>query len=59
MVKISQERADAILDQLSELSDELFAAGYNSLGNDLLGVVDQLEHVLEEDALNINPFAGK
>jgi hypothetical protein len=56
MSKISQERADEILDQLDELSAELFAAGFNSLGNDLLGVTEQLVHQLEEAANNTNPF---
>ena len=57
MEKISRERADAILEQLDEIAAELFAAGYNSLGNDLVGVVDQLVSEVEEAALNINPFA--
>lgn len=56
MKKISRERADEILEQLDEIAAELFAAGYNSLGNDLIGVVDQLVSEVEEAALNINPF---
>lgn len=55
--KITQERADEILEQLDVIYNELFAAGLTSQGNTAMGLCDELVDVFEEQANNTNPFS--
>lgn len=54
--KISQERADEILEQLDLIYNELFAAGMISQGNTAMGLMDELVDEFECAANNTNPF---
>ena len=56
MAKISQERADEILDQLDRLSCMLHMAGMINHANTLVGLVDELVDDFERAANNTNPF---
>lgn len=56
MAKISQERADEILDQLDEIALTLHMAGMDNHANTIVGLFDELEDEFEEAANNTNPF---
>lgn len=56
MAKISQERADEILDQLDQINADLQAADMLVHANTVMGLIDDLVDDFEEAANNTNPF---
>lgn len=56
--KITQERADEILEQLDVICDELFAVGLISQGNTVMGLCDELVDIFEEQANDTNPVSN-
>ena len=56
--KITQERADEILELLDMVYAELFEAGLISQGNTLMGLCDELVDIFEEQANDTNPFSN-
>jgi len=53
---LSQSRADAILDALDEIYDELFENGYTNACNQLILLQDAIVMTAERAANNTNPF---
>lgn len=56
MVKITQERADEILEQLDQINADLQAADMLVHANTVMGLIDELEDDFERAANAENPF---